>query len=242
MPMPTLQALQTRHLQGLFRSNSAAARMMAMHKLTGGSEPFGLSSSASADGHGSTTPSPQRAKLTRNNTVAGEERVAARQQLLRRLNERIQDGGRADLDPLGASASSGQEDTPTAPKSRRRRSRRKSQGALVDDREAANTPAALALRELYPPLIALPPSRAPSIPLERQLTPALMSAGVNPLIADAILLARTPTPMTQQRVQQQQQQPQLHPSVAQLKPMFPDFDDGLLYVLLCYHDRTVSVS
>ncbi|KAH8119643.1 hypothetical protein DFH11DRAFT_1566213 [Phellopilus nigrolimitatus] len=170
--MPSLQALQSRHLQGLFRSNSAAARMMAMHKLTGGAEPLDFSPASPVSQQ---SPTPGRSRLTRNNTVAGEERVAARQQLLRRLNERIQE--KSDVE-----ATSGNEDASfSTSKSRRRRSRRKSgSSAVVDDRELfaaaiastpSVTPAPLLLNELHPPLIALPPSRTPSVPLERQGTP-----------------------------------------------------------------------
>ena len=182
--MPSLQALQTRHLQGLFRSNSAAARMMAMSKLTGEPLDFGSGALSGSPGLGPSTspsPGPARRGLTRNNTVAGEERVAARQQLLRRLNERIQERGDLDLSLTSEDASS----TGTlTPKSRRRRSRRKSNSGVVDDRDGLNTPA---LKELYPPLIALPPSRTPSVPLERQVTPDPQSK--------AALRTRTPTPL-----------------------------------------------
>ncbi|KAI5115974.1 hypothetical protein M0805_002624 [Coniferiporia weirii] len=179
--MPSLQTLQSRHLQGLFRSNSAAARMMAMHKLTGGAEPLDFGSTSPSPGPPS-TPTPGRVGLARNNTFGGEERVAARQQLLRRLNERIQD--KSDIE-----TTSGPEDgfsPASTPKRSRRRSRRKSgSSAVVDDREflgataaatAPSTPSAttpaLTFHELYPPLIALPLSRSPSVPLERQHTPA----------------------------------------------------------------------
>ncbi|KAL5484779.1 hypothetical protein ACEPAI_7421 [Sanghuangporus weigelae] len=184
--MPSLQALQTRHLQGLFRSNSAAARMMAMSKLTGEPLDFGsgpLSASPALGQRTSPSPGSARRGLTRNNTVAGEERVAARQQLLRRLNERIHDRGDLDF-----ALNSGLEDTSSTgtltPKGRRRRSRRKSNSGVVDDRDGLNTPA---LKELYPPLIALPPSRTPSVPLERQVTPDPQSKSA--------LRTRTPTPL-----------------------------------------------
>lgn len=71
-PLPSLDAIRA----GLARSNSAAGRMMAFHKLTGGTEspePMRLS------------PSPA---LTRSNTVTGGERVAARMNMLKRLGER----------------------------------------------------------------------------------------------------------------------------------------------------------
>ncbi|KAG8901029.1 hypothetical protein FRC00_009488, partial [Tulasnella sp. 408] len=75
-PLPSLDAIRA----GLIRSNSAAGRMMAFHKLTGGTEspePMSLS------------PSPNF--LTRSNTVTGGERIAARNMMLRRLNERIKE-------------------------------------------------------------------------------------------------------------------------------------------------------
>lgn len=192
--MPSLQEIQIKHLQGgLNRSNSAAARMIAMAKLTGGIErtasPTGFMVGGGRLG---------LSGLSRNNTVAGGERIAARQQLLRRLNERIQG---SDVEASGA------EESGTAPtKGRRRRSRRKSQSNVVDDRDlaaltASNTPSATPapvedLLVPYPPppsispgpsdlgmgiarpfspftpLAAinspLPPSRAPSVPIEKQ--------------------------------------------------------------------------
>jgi len=113
-PLPTLEDLQ----KGLMRSNSAGAsavgRRMAMHKLTGGTETY--------DPSPSPTPPPQLSKLTRNNTVSGGERIAARQNMLSRLGTRITKEADAEL-------ASGTEDrgapSPT-PKRRRRRSRRTS--------------------------------------------------------------------------------------------------------------------
>lgn len=118
-PMPTLEALQNRHLQSLFRSNSAAARMMAMHKLTGGTEPLDTSvramSPLSASPFRTGTP-----LLGRNNTVSGGERIAARQMLLKRLNGRIE---KTDNEPM----SGGEDRAPTPTRgSRRRKSRQKS--------------------------------------------------------------------------------------------------------------------
>lgn len=113
-PLPTLEDLQ----KGLMRSNSAGAsavgRRMAMHKLTGGTETY--------DPSPSPTPPPHLSKLTRNNTVSGGERIAARQNMLSRLGTRITKEADAEL-------ASGTEDrgapSPT-PKRRRRRSRRTS--------------------------------------------------------------------------------------------------------------------
>ncbi|EJD03442.1 uncharacterized protein FOMMEDRAFT_168382 [Fomitiporia mediterranea MF3/22] len=171
--MPSLQALQTRHLQGLFRSNSAAARLNALKKLTGEVDTESGPASASPAPGPSPSPSPGPVKrgLTRNNTVAGEERVAARQQLLRRLNEGIRERGDIDL-----TSTSGTEDASSGtqtPKSRRRRSRRKSGSAVVDDRDGTNAASVLALKEVWPPLIPPPASRTPSVPPERQqVTPS----------------------------------------------------------------------
>jgi serine/arginine repetitive matrix protein 2 len=124
---PSLEALK-----GMFRSNSAAARMMAMHKLTGGTEMYDQS-------FPSPSPTPPPGGLARNNTVAGGERLAARKFMLRRLGERIK-----EVDP---EQTSGGEDvaTHTPPKRRRRRSRRSSAGnAAVSDSDfvptSPNTP------------------------------------------------------------------------------------------------------
>ena len=172
---------------------------MALSKLTGGSEPldFGGNGLGSPGPAGDITlGSPGRARLQRNNTVAGEERVAARQHLFRRLNQRSeQTQDKSDIE-----TTSGPEDGfgGLTQKGRRRRSgRKRGSQSLVDDREILGTTAAAiaasassatsapTFQEMYPPLIALPPSRAPSAPLERQLTPA-------PLIDE--FLRRTPDP------------------------------------------------
>lgn len=137
-PLPTLEDLQ----KGLMRSNSvgtaaAAGRRLAMHKLTGGTESYDLSSSP--------TPPPFLSKIGRNNTLAGGERIAARQNLLSRLGTRV-------TREVDAEAASGSEDrvlpSPT-PKRRRRRSRRGSAtinaNPAISDSELpstdANTPA-----------------------------------------------------------------------------------------------------
>lgn len=109
--LPTLEALQ----RGLIRSNSAgstvAGRRMAMHKLTGGTESY--------DSSPPPTPPPLPGKLGRNNTVAGGERIAARQLMLSRL------GGRLNKE-LDEQQTSGAEDrsAPSPTPRRRRRSRR----------------------------------------------------------------------------------------------------------------------
>jgi serine/arginine repetitive matrix protein 2 len=128
--LPSLEALQ----RGLFRSNSAsgshtAGRMMAMHKLTGGTEVYDPSTSPA--------PAPLPGKLSRNNTVSGGERVAARQFMLSRL------GGRFTKDADGDQVSGG-DDIPSpspTPKRKRRRSRRGSTtaNAGVSDSEFLST-------------------------------------------------------------------------------------------------------
>ncbi|KAJ7770147.1 hypothetical protein DFH07DRAFT_735814 [Mycena maculata] len=127
--LPSLEELQ----RGLFRSNSvgstSAGRIMAMHKLTGGTETY--------DPSPSPTPPPLPGKLGRNNTVSGGERNAARQFMLSRL------GGRIAKEPEGEPASGGEEYTAPSPtpKRKRRRSRRGSAGANtgVSDSEFIST-------------------------------------------------------------------------------------------------------
>ncbi|KAJ6587002.1 hypothetical protein DFH09DRAFT_241980 [Mycena vulgaris] len=117
--LPSLEDLQ----RGLFRSNSvgstSAGRIMAMHKLTGGTETY--------DPSPSPTPPPLPGKLGRNNTVSGGERSAARQFMLSRL------GGRIAKEPEGEPTSGGEEYTAPSPtpKRKRRRSRRGSAGAAA---------------------------------------------------------------------------------------------------------------
>ncbi|KAG5639415.1 hypothetical protein H0H81_002947 [Sphagnurus paluster] len=128
--LPTLEAWQ----RGLLRSNSAggsntAGRMMAMHKLTGGTESY--------EPLGSLSPSPSPlGKLNRSNTVTGGERTAARQLMLSRL------GGRIGKEIDGEQASGGEGPAPASTtKKRRRRSRRGSQSANagVSDSEFLST-------------------------------------------------------------------------------------------------------
>ena len=122
--LPSLEAIRS----GLIRSNSASSgvqRAMAMAKLTG----------ESFDPATVVTNSPL-AKLTRNNTVAGGERMAARALLFHRLGER--------LNTDAEQTSAGEEVTTqaTAPAKRKRRRKRRSSSrasTVVDDREPSPT-------------------------------------------------------------------------------------------------------
>lgn len=117
-PLPTLEDLQ----KGLMRSNSvgtaAAGRRLALHKLTGGTESY--------DPSPSPTPPPFLSKLSRNNTLAGGERIAARENMLSRIGTRMTREADAEV-------ASGTEDrglpSPT-PKRRKRRSRNK--GSVIN--------------------------------------------------------------------------------------------------------------
>ena len=147
-PLPSLDDIQKGVGAGLFRSNSAgAARAMAMSKLTG--EPIDLAFISSQ------SPTPA-GKLTRNNTVAGGERIAARQMMLHRLGNRI--NNQTD----GEQTSGGEEAPPppsTSTKKRRRRSHRRSSSrasTVVDDREDRELPATTPTTPIVPPS-PLPP-------------------------------------------------------------------------------------
>ncbi|KAI0656538.1 hypothetical protein C8Q70DRAFT_921270 [Cubamyces menziesii] len=149
-PLPSLDEIQKGVGAGLFRSNSAgAARAMAMSKLTG--EPVDLTFMSQ-----SPTPAQGGAKLTRNNTVAGGERMAARRMLLHRLGNRI---NAAD----GDQTSGGEEAPPPTfptPKKRRRRSHRRSTSrasTVVDDREDREILSTSARNTPLPPQSPLPP-------------------------------------------------------------------------------------
>ena len=122
--LPSLEAIRT----GLFRSNSASSgvqRAMALAALTG--ETFDPAAVVT---------NPPFAKLTRNNTVAGGERMAARALLFHRLGER--------LNTDAEQTSAGEEVTTqtTAPAKRKRRRKRRSSSrasTVVDDREPSST-------------------------------------------------------------------------------------------------------
>lgn len=122
--LPSLEAIRT----GLFRSNSASSgvqRAMAMAKLTG--ETF--------DPVTVVTNSPF-AKLTRNNTVAGGERMAARALLFHRLGERLN----TDAEQTSAGEEVATQSTAPAKRKRRRKRRSSSRAStVVDDREPSST-------------------------------------------------------------------------------------------------------
>jgi serine/arginine repetitive matrix protein 2 len=129
-PLPSLD-----QLHGLIRSNSAAARMMAMSKLTanqGNERPYSPSP----------TPDTLRA-LGRNNTVTYGERSAARNLMMGRLKNRLNPDASGGEDVTNVSAPPTRSPTP-----KRRRSRKPSisTSTVVDDRElsstAPNTPVA----------------------------------------------------------------------------------------------------
>lgn len=120
-PLPSLEAL-SKNLN-LYRSNSAG-RMMAMHKLTGGTESYEPSLSPSP------TP-PVPGKFRRNNTVSGGERNAARNKMFTAL------ANRSNKDTDGEMGSGGDEQSAPSPsptpKRRRRRSRRSSAAANANN-------------------------------------------------------------------------------------------------------------
>ena len=122
--LPTLEAIRS----GLFRSNSASSgvqRAMAMARLTG--ETFDPAAVPT---------NPPNAKLSRNNTVAGGERMAARALLFHRLGERLNTD--AEQTSAGEEATT---QTTALTKQKRRRKRRSSSRAstVVDDREPSST-------------------------------------------------------------------------------------------------------
>ncbi|KAK7053397.1 hypothetical protein VNI00_004023 [Paramarasmius palmivorus] len=134
-PLPTLEALQ----KGLFRSHSVG-RMMAMHKLTGGTDTYEPSPSP--------TP-PISGKFRRTNTVSGGERSAVRKKLMDTLGSR----SKIPANNTDVEAISGPEEpvapSPSPTPKRRRRRRRSSSGAAaianpVSDSDwasaSANTP------------------------------------------------------------------------------------------------------
>ncbi|TFK20762.1 hypothetical protein FA15DRAFT_624886 [Coprinopsis marcescibilis] len=144
LPLPTLEALQ----KGLMRSNSAgntaASRRLAMAKLTGGTDTYEPSPSP-------TPPPVPGSRLNRNNTVAGGERIAARQLMLGRLAGRVAKETDTEQQVSGEERGA---PSPTPSKRRRRRSRRNSSSAAnaaaVHDSDPSSTPNT----PFYPPMHA----------------------------------------------------------------------------------------
>ena len=119
--LPTLQDIQ----RGLFRSNSAAARLMVLQQLAG-SEAYDPSLSSPP-----VTPPPLPGKVFRNNTVGGSggERIQARKVMMRQLSRRLKEAE--------AEQTSGGEDPQPTTAARRKRRKRSStnRSTVVDDRE-----------------------------------------------------------------------------------------------------------
>jgi serine/arginine repetitive matrix protein 2 len=169
-PLPTLEAIAANTT--LMRSNSAAARMMAMAKLTG--EPLDPSMLP--------LPSPSP-KLGRNNTVAGGERVAARRNMLRMIAERTKDVA------TESASEDAQAPSPKPKRRRRSRSKRASAGTSQAVEESDYIPISAPDTPLRPPS-TLPPTPAPI----DQLHPSLMSR-----LDDS--LSRTSSPLANQTKQ-----------------------------------------
>ncbi|PBK74440.1 hypothetical protein ARMSODRAFT_1081364 [Armillaria solidipes] len=166
-PTPLLPSLEDIQRRGLQRSHSAIGRQTAMHKLTGGTDVYDPTLSPSP------TPPPLSAKLRRNPTVTGDERLTAERTLVRRqlldvLAPRFTK--EADTDAISG------EDRSAAPSptSKRRRRRKRSStntpvpNAGVSDSEylttSTNTP--------IPPPTPLPPTLPPT-PLPQTPQPHL---------------------------------------------------------------------
>ncbi|KAI0268680.1 hypothetical protein BC834DRAFT_866706 [Gloeopeniophorella convolvens] len=159
--IPTLQEIQREALQrGLFRSNSAAARLMALQQLTS-SDAFDPSFASP-----SATPPPLPGKIFRNNTVSGSggERSAARKVMMRQLGKRLKEAE-------AEQTSGGEDPQPVTPTRRKRRSKRNSTNrpAVVDDREP---PSAASPTTPVFPIPALLPSNFDLTRDIRSATPA----------------------------------------------------------------------
>ena len=133
--LPTLQDIQ----RGLFRSNSAAARLMALQQLAGPEAYDPLIASPP------NTPPPLPGKIFRNNTVGGSggERIAARKVMMRQLNRRLKEAE--------AEQTSGGEDPQPATHPRRKRRQKRSstnRPTVVDDRD--EPPAASPTTPVFP--------------------------------------------------------------------------------------------
>ena len=146
--IPTLQDIQ----RGLFRSNSAAARLIALQQLAG---PDNYDPSLSSP---PVTP-PPLPKLGRWNTVGGSggERVAARKVMMRQIGKRLKE-------TEAEQTSGGEDPLPVKPARRKRRSKRASanRSTIVDDRD--EPPSAASPTTPVFPTPALPPPTPESAP------------------------------------------------------------------------------
>jgi serine/arginine repetitive matrix protein 2 len=144
--IPTLQDIQ----RGLFRSNSAAARLIALQQLAG-PETYDPSLASPP-----VTP-PPLPKLGRWNTVGGSggERVAARKVMMRHIGKRLKE---AEADQT----SGGEDPQPAIPARRKRRSKRASanRSTVVDDREPPS--AASPTTPVFPTPVLPPPTPEPA--------------------------------------------------------------------------------
>ena len=144
--IPTLQDIQ----RGLFRSNSAAARLIALQQLAG---PDTYDPSLASP---PVTP-PPLPKLGRWNTVGGSggERVAARKVMMRHIGKRLKEAE-------AEQTSGGEDPQPAIPARRKRRSKRASanRSTVVDDREPPS--AASPTTPVFPTPALPPPTPEPA--------------------------------------------------------------------------------
>ncbi|KAK0461164.1 uncharacterized protein EV420DRAFT_183055 [Desarmillaria tabescens] len=166
--LPSLEDIQRRGLQQLQRSHSAIGRQTAMHKLTGGTDVYDPSLSPSP------TPPPLSAKLRRNLTVTGDERLTNERTLVRKqLLDVLAPRFTKEADAEAISGEDRSAATPSPTSKRRRRRKRSSTNtpvpnAGVSDSEylttSTNTP--------IPPPTPLPPTLPPT-PLPQTPQPHL---------------------------------------------------------------------
>ncbi|KAH9056579.1 hypothetical protein EDB87DRAFT_1579298 [Lactarius vividus] len=145
--IPTLQDIQ----RGLFRSNSAAARLIALQQLAG-PDTYDHSHASPP-----VTP-PPLPKLARWNTVGGSggERVAARKAMLRHIGKRLKE---AEADQT----SGGEDPQPAIPVRRKRRSKRNSaRSTVVDDRDPPTAASPTTPVFVFPPPALPPPTPEPA--------------------------------------------------------------------------------
>ncbi|KAH9034827.1 hypothetical protein EDB85DRAFT_2073544 [Lactarius pseudohatsudake] len=145
--LPTLQDLQ----RGLFRSNSAAARLIALQQLAG-PDTYDHSHASPP-----VTP-PPLPKLARWNTVGGSggERVAARKVMMRHIGKRLKE---AEADQT----SGGEDPQPAIPVRRKRRSKRTSaRSTVVDDRDPPTAASPTTPVFVFPPPALPPPTPEPA--------------------------------------------------------------------------------